>query len=94
MDSSLAHVMNRRAVDVSVCIKLPNTDPDSIKAHGFEIAINRKIEKDGGIPGVADFLGTVDLSTIKQQLPPGIGSTDGMVWTTVQGKTLDQFFDR
>jgi hypothetical protein len=56
--------------------------------------INRKISREGGIPGVADFLGTVDLRPIAKQLPPGIGSQEGMVWTAVQGRTLDQFFDR
>jgi hypothetical protein len=59
-----------------------------------EMEINKKISREGGIPGVADFLGTVDLSPIAKQLPPGIGSQEGMVWTAVQGKTLDQFFDR
>ncbi len=60
----------------------------------YEMEINKKISREGGIPGVADFLGTVDLRPIAKQLPPGIGSQEGMVWTTVQGKTLDQFFDR
>lgn len=83
-----------RQLSINVCIKLPNEDPDSVKAHYQEIEINRKIAADGGIPGVADFIGTVDLKPITAQLPPGIGATDGMVWRTVQGKTLDNFFDR
>lgn len=85
---------NAKPMLMNVCVKLPNTDPDSVEAHKYETAINKKISRDGGIPGVAEFLGTVDLSPIKQQLPPGIGSMEGMVWTTVQGRTLDQFFDR
>mmetsp|Transcript_29265 Transcript_29265/g.72248 ORF Transcript_29265/g.72248 Transcript_29265/m.72248 type:complete len:556 (+) Transcript_29265:34-1701(+) len=85
---------NARPQNLNVCVKLPNTDPDAVQAHKYEIEINKKISNDGGIPGVADFLGTVDLSPIKQQLPNGIGSMEGMVWTTVQGRTLDQFFDR
>eukprot|EP00960_Hanusia_phi_P006795 194043-Hanusia_phi.AAC.2 len=80
--------------DLKVVIKLPNTDPDSIRAFQGETLINKKIASFGGIPGVAEFLGTVDLSPIERQLPPGIGSKQGLVWSQVQGKTLDTFFDR
>jgi serine/threonine protein kinase len=83
-----------RPLSINTAIKLPNTDPDSVKAHYLEMEINKKIAADGGVPGVADFIGTVDLSPIKAQLPPGIGAMDGIVWRTVEGKTLDNFFDR
>uniref|UniRef100_A0A6U2I0Q6 Protein kinase domain-containing protein n=2 Tax=Hemiselmis andersenii TaxID=464988 RepID=A0A6U2I0Q6_HEMAN len=85
---------NARPVSVEVCIKLPNEDPDSVKAHQGEMAINKKVAESGGIPGVADFIGTVDLNPIAAQLPPGIGSREGIVWRVVKGKTLDNFFDR
>eukprot|EP00283_Hemiselmis_rufescens_P015129 CAMPEP_0173436844 /NCGR_PEP_ID=MMETSP1357-20121228/17371_1 /TAXON_ID=77926 /ORGANISM="Hemiselmis rufescens, Strain PCC563" /LENGTH=384 /DNA_ID=CAMNT_0014401991 /DNA_START=1 /DNA_END=1155 /DNA_ORIENTATION=+ len=84
---------NAKPVLVEVCIKLPNEDPDSVTAHKGETEINRKVAQDGGIPGVADFIGTVDLNPIAAQLPPGIGSTQGIVWRVIKGKTLDNFFD-
>ena len=75
-------------------VKLPTEDPDAVAAFNSERVINQKIAGYGQLKGVAEFLGTVDLSPIQQQLPPGIGSNQGLVWKQVQGRTLDNFFDR
>ena len=79
---------------MKVVVKLPTEDPDAVAAFNSERVINQKIAGYGQLKGVAEFLGTVDLSPIQQQLPPGIGSNQGLVWKQVQGRTLDNFFDR
>ncbi len=80
--------------DLKVVVKLPTTDPDAIKAFEGEMAVNKKLASFGRLPGVAEFVGTVDLRPIERQLPSGLGSKTGLVWIAVQGKTLDTFFDR
>lgn len=80
--------------DIKVVVKLPTTDPDAVTAFQREGEINKMIASYGGLPGVADFLGTVDLSPIQGRLPPGVGSNQGLVWSKVEGKTLNTFFDR
>jgi serine/threonine protein kinase len=80
--------------DLKVVIKLPDDDPDAIAAFNSEMKINQQIASYGGLPGVAEFLGTVDLTPVERQLPTGLGSKTGLVWKQVQGKTLDNFFDR
>ena len=80
--------------DLKVVVKLPTTDPDAIKTFEGEMAINKKLSTFGRLPGVAEFVGTVDLRPIERQLPSGLGSRTGLVWIAVQGKTLDTFFDR
>jgi len=81
--------------DLKVVVKLPTEDEDAITAFDSERLINQQIAGYGGLKGVAEFLGTVDLTPIQQQLPAqGLGSLQGLVWMQVQGKTLDNFFDR
>ena len=80
--------------DVKVVVKLPTEDPDAVAAFNSEGAINQKIASCGGMAGVAEFMGTVDLAPVAAQLPPGIGANYGLVFKQVQGKTLDTFFDR
>jgi serine/threonine protein kinase len=80
--------------DLKVVVKLPTNDPDAIAAFESEGRINQQIASYGGLKGVAEFLGTVDLTPVKQQLQYDLGSLKGLVWTQVQGKTLDNFFDR
>jgi hypothetical protein len=77
-----------------VVVKLPTTDPDAIKTFEGEMAVNKKLAAYGRLPGVAEFVGTVDLRPIERQLPSGLGGRTGLVWVAVQGKTLDTFFDR
>jgi len=85
---------NAARKEMKVVVKLPTTDPDAVAAFNSEREINKKIASYGNLKGVAEFVGTVDLSPIQQQLPPGIGSNQGLVWKQVQGRTLDNFFDR
>ena len=81
--------------DIKIVVKVPTTDPDAVAAFESEMKVNQAIASAGGIDGVAEFLGVVDLSPIQQQLPPNrFGTNYGLVWTQVQGKTLDTFFDR
>ena len=80
--------------DLKVVVKLPTTDPDAIRTFESETMINKKLSSFGRLPGVAEFVGTVDLRPIERMLPSGLGSRTGLVWVAVQGKTLDTFFDR
>lgn len=85
---------NAARKDIKIVVKLPTNDPDAVAAFNSEREINKRIAQVGGLKGVAEFLGTVDLTPLAQQLPPGVGSDQGLVWSQVQGKTLDSFFDR
>jgi hypothetical protein len=79
---------------LKVVVKLPTTDPDAIRTFESETIINKKLSSFGRLPGVAEFVGTVDLRPIERMLPSGLGARTGLVWVAVQGKTLDTFFDR
>ena len=80
--------------DLKVVVKLPTTDPDAICTFQSEMELNKKLSSYGRLPGIAEFVGTVDLRPIERVLPSGLGSRTGLVWIAVQEKTLDTFFDR
>jgi hypothetical protein len=81
--------------DVKVVVKLPTQDEDAINAFEREGLLNARIASFGGITGVAEFIGSVDLTGVDASLlPAGVGGRTGLVWRTVPGKTLDTYFDR
>jgi len=81
--------------DVKVVVKLPTADEDAVCAFEREALINQRIASFGGMSGVAEYLGSVDLSGVDSSLlPAAVGGTKGLVWRQVMGKTLDSYFDR
>ena len=80
---------------VKVVVKLPSDDADAVNAFEREGQINARIASFGGMPGVAEFLGSVDLSGVDaSQLPAGVGGDTALVWRAVPGKTLDTYWNR
>lgn len=81
--------------NVQVVVKLPTDDEDAVRAFEREGQINERIASFGGMRGVAEYLGYVDVSGVEESsLPAGVGGKKALVWRQVMGKTLDTYFDR